>query len=324
MLEGKELILATRKFAKEDRSRSWFLFGTTLLILILSLVGTLINFHIILQIMCSIFSGLMMVRFFVIYHDYLHKAILQKSRFADIIFKFFGMYVLAPKTVWERSHNYHHKHNCKYFKLVIGSYPVYTREKFDSLSPRERFGYLFIRHPLTIAFGYIFIFMYGMCIDSLRSGFRRHLDSLFALILHFTIQICLFYFGGWEAYLLFGLIPHLVSGALGAYLFYAQHNFPGVYFADDGEWTYELSALKSSSFMKLSPFMHWATANIGYHHIHHLNARIPFYRLPEAFAYFKELQHPLTTSLKIKDIIACFRLKVWDREKGRMVSLQGN
>jgi omega-6 fatty acid desaturase (delta-12 desaturase) len=79
--------------------------------------------------------------------------------------------------------------------------------------------------------------------------------------------------------------------------------------------------MKSSSFMTMSPLMHWFTGNIGYHHIHHLNASIPFYRLPEAYREIPELQQAKTTSLKIKDIIACFRLKVWDPEQQKMVGI---
>jgi omega-6 fatty acid desaturase (delta-12 desaturase) len=65
------------------------------------------------------------------------------------------------------------------------------------------------------------------------------------------------------------------------------------------------------------------TANIGYHHIHHLNARIPFYRLPEAVAGIPELQAPKTTSLRPLEILRCLRLKVWDVETQRMVSTRG-
>jgi len=72
----------------------------------------------------------------------------------------------------------------------------------------------------------------------------------------------------------------------------------------------------------MNPIMHWFTANIGYHHIHHLNAKIPFYRLPEVMKHFPELQAARTTSLHPRDIIACLKLKVWDQELGRMVSLK--
>ena len=69
--------------------------------------------------------------------------------------------------------------------------------------------------------------------------------------------------------------------------------------------------------------MAWFTANIGYHHIHHLNARIPFYRLPQVFRDLPELKTPRVTSLHPAEILRCLRLKVWDVEAQRMISLRG-
>jgi acyl-lipid omega-6 desaturase (Delta-12 desaturase) len=119
--------------------------------------------------------------------------------------------------------------------------------------------------------------------------------------------------------LLTQLIPHFIACAVGSYMFYAQHNFPDVSFNDAAGWTYEKAAMESSSFMRTNRIMAWFTGNIGYHHIHHLNARIPFYRLPEVLKKIPELQTPKTTSLNPMDIIRCLRLKVWDVESQRMV-----
>lgn len=321
MLKGKYLIAATKTFAKENRNLSWYYTISTLLITIGLLVATTFPIFFLLRLVLSILAGLVVVRLFVIYHDYLHGAILQKSKLADVLFAIVGIYVLAPKTVWKRTHDYHHKNNCKLYKLCIGSYPVFPKVKFEKCTPKEKLNYLFVRHPLTIAFGYIFTFIYGMCINPLMNGFFKHIDSFIALIIHFTSNVLIFWFLGWETLLYFSIIPHLVSGAIGSYLFYVQHNFPGVYFSSDEEWTYESSALESSSFLVMGPFMNWVTGNIGYHHIHHLNARIPFYNLPAAMRHFKELQTPKTITLKIKDIIACFKLKIWDADKKKMVSV---
>ncbi len=321
MLKGKQLILATKPFAQENRFKSWYYTISTLLILLALLVGTIYNFHWTLKLACSISAGFLIGRFFVIYHDYLHKAILEKSTVANIIFTIFGFYVLAPKSIWQASHDYHHKNNSKLFSASIGSYPIYTKQKFEKCSKSEQFHYLFIRHPLTIFFGYFFAFMYGMCIKSIINRFTKNIDSLIGLLFHYAYQIAIFYFFGFHTWILTCLIPHFISGGLGAYLFYAQHNFPGVTFVGNEEWTYEGAALDSSSYMKLNPVLQWATANIGFHHIHHLNARIPFYRLPETMANIPELQACKTTSLKIKDIVACFKLKVWDYEKQQMVGV---
>lgn len=321
MLQGKQLILATKPYMKEDRAKSWYYTLSTLFILIASLIGTVYNFHWSLKLLCSIFSGLVIVRLFVIYHDHQHKTILNRSKAADFLFTLFGFYVLAPTGIWSRSHDYHHKNNSKLYSAAIGSYPIYTKQKYEKCSRMEKIHYLFIRHPLTILFGYFFAFMWGMCFKSIINRFSKHIDSLVALIVHFAYQAAVFYFLGWQTWILLCFIPHFISGAMGAYLFYAQHNFPGVTFKGNEEWTYEGAALDSSSYMDLNPFMHWVTANIGYHHVHHMNARIPFYRLPEVMKDFPELQNAKKTSLKPKDIIACFKLKVWDFEKQEMVGV---
>ena len=109
---------------------------------------------------------------------------------------------------------------------------------------------------------------------------------------------------------------------MGSYLFYVQHNFPDATFESKEGWTYIGAAFNSTSFLKMSRIMHWVTANIGYHHIHHVNARIPFYRLPETYKAFAEFQTPKTTSMRLGDVMRCFRLKVWDPELNRMLTKQ--
>ncbi|MBV8251556.1 MAG: fatty acid desaturase [Chitinophaga sp.] len=322
MLEGKDLILATKPFACEDRAKSWLYTCSTLLLLILALSGTVTLPFLALRILASVLSGLLIVRMFVIYHDHQHHTILNKSLLAEGIMTIFGIYILAPTSIWKRSHDYHHKHNSKLFSASIGSYPIFTRKKFESATPAEKRAYLFSRHPLTIAAGYLSMFMLGMCVQSFLSSPRKHIDSLLALIIHLAGSVAVIYFWGWESWLLMIVIPFTIACGIGAYLFYAQHNFPGVSFSVNQEWCYDKAALLSSSYMKMSPVMAWFTANIGYHHIHHLNARIPFYRLPEAMAKMTELQTAKTTSLRFRDIRACFRLKVWDPEQQKMIGLK--
>lgn len=123
--------------------------------------------------------------------------------------------------------------------------------------------------------------------------------------------------------LLLGLIlPLMVACAAGSYLFYAQHNFPGCHLEAREDWTHAGAALKSSSYLKMSSLMNWFTGNIGYHHIHHLNAKIPFYRLPEAMDALPELQKPASITLGVKDIYACFRSNVWDIDSKKLISFR--
>lgn len=322
MLCGKELILATKPFAKEIRSKSWWYTLTTLGLSALALAGTVFIPWLGIRILCSVVAGLLLVRMFVIYHDHQHHTILHKSALADIIMTIFGIYMLAPTSIWKRSHDHHHKHNSKLFSASIGSFPIATTQKYLNMSAGERIGYLAIRHPVTIGLGYFTMFLLGMCVSSFISSPRKHFDALVALVLHLAAAVCIFIFLGWQTWFLLFFLPFLIAFALGSYLFYAQHNFPGVTFSCNTEWAYDKAALESSSYMVMHPVMAWFTANIGYHHIHHLNAKIPFYRLPEVMAHFPELQTAKTTSLHPKEVFACLRLKVWDQDKGQMISLK--
>jgi len=319
---GPELILATKRFAKDSTARSWFYVISTGLLLIAAFVGTLWNFHGAAKVACSVLTGLLILRFFVIYHDQQHHAILPRSRAAELLMRVFGIYSLSASSIWRSSHNHHHNHNSKLRGSHIGSFPIMTKAQFLKSPKNKQIAYLFIRHPVTILLGYVFMFLYGMCINPFLNDRRKHWDCAVSLIVHVAIGVALFSFGGWTAVILAQTVPHLIACAIGTYLFYAQHNFPGVSFSDKGGWTYEKAALESSSFMKTNPIMAWFTANIGFHHVHHLNARIPFYRLPEAQRALPELQQPKITSLSPLDIYRCLRLKVWDVETQQMIGFR--
>jgi omega-6 fatty acid desaturase (delta-12 desaturase) len=321
MKSGTALIMATKPYAKENRTKSWWLTWSTLGIALL-LHGAIFTTDLwYVQVFFSILAGLTLVRFFVIYHDFMHHSILQKSRLADALFALFGLYILIPRSIWKRSHDHHHSHNSKLYGSSIGSFPIVTKKKFESLSTTQKRLYLFVRHPLNILFSYVSAFILGTCIRSFAVSPKRHWDSLLSLGLHFGLMAILVFAIGWKMMLLGFLLPIVISHALGSYMFYAQHNFPGVIYENKEGWTYIKAALKSSSYMKMSPIMHWFTGNIGYHHIHHVNAKIPFYRLPEAYAKIPELQQAKETSLMPSEIVRCFQLKVWDVENREMVSV---
>jgi omega-6 fatty acid desaturase (delta-12 desaturase) len=60
------------------------------------------------------------------------------------------------------------------------------------------------------------------------------------------------------------------------------------------------------------------TGNIGLHHVHHLNARIPNYNLQRAHDE-NPLFHDVPT-LSLRDGLSAVRLKLLDEGRGRMVT----
>ena len=322
-VEGKDLIIATRAFAQEQRARSWINLGVAFVVLVACYVGIFLFDPLWSKGIFGVLAGLALVRMFILYHDHQHKSILNRSPVATGFFAAFGVFMLSPPSIWKRSHDHHHKHNSKLYTSSIGSFPVVTVEKYKSLTKPERFLYLFIRHPIAIGMGYLFVFIIGMCLNSFISNRGRHWDSLLTLVLHAALGWTTWFFFGWQGLVFAFFLPFIVTFALGSYLFYAQHNFPGTSFADKDGWTYLKAALASSSYMRMNPVMQWFTGNIGFHHIHHLNAHIPFYRLPEAFKAIPELRTAaIRTSLRPWDVIACFRLKAWDPALQRMVTMR--
>jgi acyl-lipid omega-6 desaturase (Delta-12 desaturase) len=320
--DGKDIILATRRFAHELRALSWFHLAVAVVVLVTLYTGALLLPTWWLKATSGSLAGFALIRMFILYHDHQHKSILNRSRAANIFFWFFGVWMLSPPSIWKRSHDHHHKHNSKLYTSSIGSFPVVTVEKFKTLSKSERFTYLFIRHPFAIALGYVFVFLIGMCLSSFLSNKNKHWDSVVTLAFHGALGWATWYFFGWQGLVFAFFLPYLVTFALGSYLFYAQHNFPGTVFADKDGWSYVKAAMDSSSFMEMNPVMQWFTGNIGFHHVHHLNAHIPFYRLPEVHAAIPELAMAKRTSLRPRDVVACFRLKAWDPKTQRMVGLR--
>lgn len=323
MRSGKELLSASKSYASENKLRSWFEVLLTIGLSFLALsVILFLPVSIYYKIPISILNGLLYVRLFVIYHDYQHRAILQNSTIAIWLMRAVGLYVLAPELVWRRTHEYHHNNNSKLSISGIGSYPTVSTQRYKTLNKKQKFIYLINRHPATILLGYVTLFIYWLNLKSFVQSPLKHIDSLVSLILHLALGYFIwFYFGG--LILLLGwIIPFSLTFGMGAYLFYCQHNFPGATFRENQDWTYDNAALSSTSYMKMNPIMHWFTGNIGYHHVHHLNSRIPFYRLKEVMEDMPELHDAGTTTWKIRDMIACFKLKLWDADKERLITMR--
>lgn len=320
MRTGSELNKATRPFAAEDRAKSWRLLVTTLAVLLGSLVGVALAPYWWVQLPLAVFAGLVQIRLFIFFHDYLHGAILHRSKVGGVIMSLTGFYMLSVRSVWRETHNYHHKNNAKLVGSAIGSYPVLTIGMWRSISAKQKKFYRFIRHPLTIFTGYFTIFLLGMALSPFKRDPSKHWGGPVAIAIHFGMFVAFGLWLGWLTSFFLIILPLFVALGLGSYLFFAQHNFPDIQLRDRRQWDYTFAALRSSSYFEMNPIMHWFTGNIGYHHVHHLNHRIPFYRLPEAMAAIPELQDPGRTTWSLKDIVRNLRLAVWDPEKGRMLT----
>lgn len=319
---GPELIRATKPHSDEDPATTWRLFGTTVLVTALLAAIAATPAAGAWRWPAAFFLGLTNVRLFIFFHDAMHGAIWRKSKLGKAIMKFYGLLILCPARVWKDSHNYHHANTSKIVGASIGSYPVLTVRMYERATPLQKLGYRLVRSPLNMLLGYFTVFLFGMVLRPLVKNPKRNHSAALSLLVHFgVLGALLVVFGAEVAFFAFWL-PLAVSCAAGAYLFYAQHNFPEIDIADRRDWEYTHAALHSSSMMVGGPLMRWFTGEIGFHHVHHLNSQIPFYRLEETMEAVPELQSPGQTSMSFKDMYRCLQLDLWDPEQKRMVSFR--
>jgi omega-6 fatty acid desaturase (delta-12 desaturase) len=122
---------------------------------------------------------------------------------------------------------------------------------------------------------------------------------------------------GWQTVLLVQLPSAMLAGATGIWLFYVQHQFEGVYWEHQDDWTYQDSALRGSSYLRLPKVLQFFTGNIGLHHVHHMLPRIPNYNLQRAHDD-NPVFHDVPT-LTLWDGVRTLRLKLYDEQRGQLV-----
>ena len=76
--------------------------------------------------------------------------------------------------------------------------------------------------------------------------------------------------------------------------------------------------MRGSSHYDLPPVLRWLTGNIGVHHIHHVSARIPFYKLREVLKHNPALKD--VNRLGMLESIRCASLTLWDEASQRLIS----
>mgnify|MGYP003453303369 CR=1 FL=1 len=122
---------------------------------------------------------------------------------------------------------------------------------------------------------------------------------------------------GWKAFLMVQVPITLITGAIGVYLFYVQHQYEDTYWRYREAWNYFAAGLEGSSHLVMPKLLQWATANIGLHHIHHVSARIPNYNLQRAFDDIPALSR--VTRLTLPQSVKTLWLTLWDEDERRLV-----
>jgi omega-6 fatty acid desaturase (delta-12 desaturase) len=259
-----------------------------------------------------------LVRTFVVFHDCAHGSLFVSKRANRYVGRLLGFFVLAPLERWRHDHAVHHATSGDLQRRGVGDIITLTVTEYQARSPRGRLAYRTIRNPLVMfGFGPVMAMMIGPRIPTRaqRPRMRHSVLGLDAALLVVVGLLC--WLIGWQAFLLVWGPPALIAGAVGIWLFYVQHQFEDAYWKSPPDWDYSEAALRGSSYFKMPAVLQFFTGNIGLHHVHHLNARIPNYNLQRAHDENPAFRQVPTLSLR--DALAAVGLKLWDEDSGKLV-----
>lgn len=268
-------------------------------------------------------AAFFLVRLFIVQHDCGHGAFFSRQKVADWVGRVLGVLTLTPYTYWRKTHALHHASAGNLEHRGFGDVVTLTVAEYFALSRWQRFKYRVYRNPFVL-FGpgaaFHFVVWHRLPWITPR-GWTRERASI--LLTDAGIAAAIVTTGllvGWAEFVLVQAPITILACSLGVYLFYVQHQFEQTYWEHDPAWSYAAAALEGSSFLVLPKVLQWATGNIGFHHVHHLNARIPNYRLPEVLRDHPELAN--VARITLWQSIRCAGLALWDESQRQLVSFR--
>jgi omega-6 fatty acid desaturase (delta-12 desaturase) len=314
--------VATLPYQHPDNKRStWQIInsvGGLILLFALMLLSLKISYWLTLAI--SIPAAGFMVRTFIIFHDCCHGSFFKSPRANRIVGYITGILTFTPYEEWKHKHSIHHATNGDLDRRGVGDVMTLTVDEYRALPPVKKLGYLLFRHPLIMfTIGPVFVFLLAHRVWSKNSSKRERNSVIITNLAVTGLILALGFSIGWREYLMVHA-PIVIFGTMaGVWMFYVQHNYEGTYWTRHENWDFATAGLKGSSFYKLPKVLHWFTGNIGYHHIHHLNPRIPNYYLEACYKSSDLFQSvkPLTIRSSLKSL----HLRLWDEPSKKMVGL---
>ena len=266
----------------------------------------------------SLIAALLLVRVFILFHDCVHGSLFP-NKGANTGFGYvLGLLVFTPFEDWRYSHLRHHATYADLDSRGFGDIWTMTKEEYEAAPKSTRISYRLFRHPLVmLGLGPVFSFLMRFRLPSRMAKRKERVNVIVTNVLIAAIIVTASLLIGFKTYLGIQLPVIWLAGIMGIWLFYVQHQFDGVYWSRREEWNPLRAAMEGSSFYKLPGVLRWFTANIGYHHIHHLSPRIPNYLLKRCYEGVPALQQkePLTFFKSL----SCIHLKLWDEERKELV-----
>jgi acyl-lipid omega-6 desaturase (Delta-12 desaturase) len=263
-------------------------------------------------------GAVFLVRGYSFFHDLTHNSMFASRRANAFWGHLLGFLIYTPYRWWQRQHSLHHAHSGNLDHRGPGEINTMTVAEYEGASRLRRLGYRLYRNPVLILLvGPSLVFLFERRFP--RRGMTRRILTGVVLC---NLALAAWAVGwsalaGWETWLTVQATTMVAGGAVAAWMLYIQHQYEDTYYQSADLWQFELAALKGSSYLELPRPLAWAVGNGNYHHVHHLSARIPNYRLRDAHE-----SHPMfarTPVITVRSGFAAFRLKLWDEARSCLV-----
>lgn len=262
-----------------------------------------------------------LVRTFIIFHDCCHQSFFKSRRANDIVGTITGILTIVPYQQWKHTHSVHHATSGNLDKRGTGDLWVMTVEEYLASSTWRRLKYRLYRNPFVLfVLGPIATFLIEYRFNRKGAKRKERINTWLTNASIAALYALLCWLVGWQAFLLVQGPIFFVSGMLGIWLFYVQHQFEESYFENDEEWSYVNAAVEGSSYYKLPKPLQWITGNIGFHHVHHLSPKVPNYYLEEAHEATPPLQK--ATTITIRTSLESLKFRLWDETSKTFVTFK--
>lgn len=276
---------------------------------------------VIVTLLLSVPIGFFLMRTFCLEHDCGHGSLFKSRRVCNVMGGLLGVVTITPFTIWREMHDRHHRHSGNLDHRDLGEIVTLSIEEYRARGFFGRLSYRMYRHPIflfVLAPFLLFFLQYRIPMGLMRDGARYWISAMSTNLGILAVLGTMYYFGGWAPILLIFLPSTLFAAFAGVWTFYMHHQFEGAQFDGADDWQVHDAALYGSSQVVLPGWLQWITANISLHHVHHLYARIPFYRLPEVLDDHPELA--AINRVSLRESLAGLRMNLWDPKSRRLVS----
>jgi omega-6 fatty acid desaturase (delta-12 desaturase) len=284
-----------------------------------ALMYVLVSVSLALTLALAVPTAGFLLRTYMVFHDCAHGSFLPSKRANRWLGVVCGLLLFEAFDRWRHSHAVHHASAGDLDRRGVGDVTTLTVDEYRRSSPGRRLAYRLFRNPLVM-FGlgpvYALMLQPRLAPRTMRPRLRRSVMRTNVAIAAMVGAMC--WLVGWREYMIVQLPVALLAGSAGVWLFYVQHQFEDTYWEHGADWSYTDAALRGSSHLALPGLLRFFTSNIGLHHVHHLNARIPSYNLQRAHDE-NPVFHAVPT-LTLWDGLRAVRLKLWDEEQGRLVT----